>query len=1026
MKYNFYCYMKTKEIGIWLLIDNYTTESGEIIERGVTIFPLDYAQMLDERLNEAQLVIMKSKYQLIKPLTEIKIKIVTKNDGSDTIVEENDLYFIVADDKAYEMPVGSGYYKHTLYLIERTKLLEGIYCQTLKFSNTKGTLWLDNSTPAIPMDADSIYKLSAEIPLDEATSGALTNPQKFGESFEVPSLNQIGNPILQKIKEREGWNLFPKNEPKVIESTMEGEQRFFGEITIESGTSEPITYTTNPDAPDESRIITLDSTIPIDKFPTVLTIKYQLIYQYKTANDLPWVYKIVRFYYVIEGKENKKPTKLWTITDCINRVLDLAEPIFKGETPRFKLNEAQAQEFDKILAPEFSMTQCTLREQLKIIGGFINSEPRLDENNIIYFDEFGTTNQSKTVTNKTAYIKHSYSQDINEYCDKVETSAQNIVNSLDFAQGVIFQPSKTQYLTLRTDTINVRVEEGNGKFILPFPINRIGTEGSVKCGIYNSDGSWNVEPVDISGFIFEKTEYDSNLNSYTKEYPYSKSLALYFEQGKNYIDGLFYKVPNATGNSLFSKYAIVNILEAVTKKDITSIFQSIPYPLICFQVSYVPIYSVRFSHGKQEYYNKEYLFTTDRGYLFSKVYNQSENLIETRYYGENVKGVAQRLGQVEQVRTYYLNKLSMIPKIGDMIDDYCITAVNVEITYHSLKCQLALSKDFNRISEYIGINSNKRVYEVDSKEAYKRDILLKDIVVATRSEAMKNDSNTILIGLGKYMSIFKSTSNTDMPVNVVISRSYNKKSDVPFGATQLPVVSSAFGNAMVFNWNYKDNYSAGEQIIYRESGDITGYFQNDVPYGDFYGRAYYHEFRLLYGEDVPNLNKSKELPRYSGNFAANIGISSKQYLLRKDSREALLFNYEIETQTTESDIIIGSALPRNCSLVTNQKHNAPKVYFFNEPIGKFQNTIDITKAVAEKEINEMTTYISFDIPENKFVSWAIVSEQSTKEIYTEDDNGEIGKQTITSGGEIIMASNKSKKEYGTDTQEKIHFCIKRG
>lgn len=81
------------------------------------------------------------------------------------------------------------------------------------------------------------------------------------------------------------------------------------------------------------------------------------------------------FYYTFAVVENKNPLKKWSITDVINRTLDLAEPLRKGEKSRFKLQgmnwdgtiqpNTQADKFNKILAPQFSFTKQTLRECLQ-------------------------------------------------------------------------------------------------------------------------------------------------------------------------------------------------------------------------------------------------------------------------------------------------------------------------------------------------------------------------------------------------------------------------------------------------------------------------------------------------------------------------------------------------------------------------------------------------------------------------------------------------------------------------------------
>lgn len=75
------------------------------------------------------------------------------------------------------------------------------------------------------------------------------------------------------------------------------------------------------------------------------------------------------------------------------------------------------------------------------------------------------------------------------------------------------------------------------------------------------------------------------------------------------------------------------------------------------------------------------------------------------------------------------------------------------------------------------------------------------------------------------------------------------RENTPLPAVNLPVISSAFGNSLSFAWKYEDNYSAGAISQYAEGGidgkdenKVTGYFQNNYQYTDYYGRAYYYQF----------------------------------------------------------------------------------------------------------------------------------------------------------------------------------------
>ena len=83
-----------------------------------------------------------------------------------------------------------------------------------------------------------------------------------------------------------------------------------------------------------------------------------------------------------------------------------------------------------------------------------------------------------------------------------------------------------------------------------------------------------------------------------------------------------------------------------------------------------------------------------------------------------------RLGNVEKSITYVCAWFDQIPKAGELYDDeYYISAVSWEVMPTYIKCTLGLSKDFNRISQYIGISSNRRYYEVSEREPRSLKIL---------------------------------------------------------------------------------------------------------------------------------------------------------------------------------------------------------------------------------------------------------------------------------------------------------------
>ena len=85
-------------------------------------FPFKWSALLDEQLDEATLELVRVPTENFEPLLDVVVKV--WNDSDETRVITHNM--LVANDEAHEIPVGSGKYNHTLYLIEETKYLEGL------------------------------------------------------------------------------------------------------------------------------------------------------------------------------------------------------------------------------------------------------------------------------------------------------------------------------------------------------------------------------------------------------------------------------------------------------------------------------------------------------------------------------------------------------------------------------------------------------------------------------------------------------------------------------------------------------------------------------------------------------------------------------------------------------------------------------------------------------------------------------------------------------------------------------------
>lgn len=757
---------------------------------------------------------------------------------------------------------------------------------------------------------------------------------------------------------------------------------------------------------------------------------YTIEYSFLTEVDPGVVYTASAILAIVE---NRRPLKRLTVTDVINRLLDIAEPLHQGDAPRFHLDGVTrnidgsfsiasgslADKLDKIYAPEWAFTQKNLRECLQIIGGFIHGEPRLINGDTITYDMYGGTE----VTNiKAPYVLRQFNHNLEMYCTHIDSVANNLINKLDYAQGVITEPTAGGYRTVRTETVNVRITEENMLISTQYPIYDV---VGVFCKVNN-------ESVDISPYLFEQSIYFSQLSSYRESYPYSKAYGIYFTKGEKDIKGLNFRV-EASVFSAFKNYAIVNILRRATGNNNLNVSD---FPLLSFQVQYVPIYNARVMQ------HKAYLDNFNKP--FGLIFNQSSNLIETRYYGENIKGVVERLGKVEETRTYVFSRLSQIPKVGTIFGNSYISAVHTSVYPNCFVTTIALSKDFNRLSQYIGISNENRYYEVSENNAYLRNLLYKEYIVISKKpipedKVSEKGSIDITPSAMKYIA---QTFNQDEDfyqnnfglISNVTATGYTFKKS-PLAEVTLPVVSSAFGNSLNFSWSYKDNYSAGEQVVEEKalsaSGDeVTGYWQTDVGYCDYYGKIYYYDFRLNSLKYAPTTeeklvdwgtgypltpNISPGLFKGETNLIGSKKIIGKMYILRKDSREIIQGNYQVNFVTNNQNIVIGSALASNCPLVTTNKRTKARLYVLRDRINKFATKIDdlpntysdITVTQTEKNgipIKELSITATFPATGN---AWVIAFPPETPiEEVVEDEFGNETTQTIQKGNEVLIAGNE--------------------
>lgn len=898
----------------------YIKINGEYVDCTSQVpFPIKWASLLDEQLDESSLTILNASTSVIKPMTNVKVEVWNEQSPTDIITK----HFIVSEDKADEIPVGSGKYKHLLSLIEETKYLERFIVRSHGYVNSLGRIYTSNAP----------YAVAEEIPLDNA--------------YREPNPDIYKTPILinQPITVLAGMTLFSN-----AIGAMVADSYYFqgGQVTFTNENGETETFTAQN---------SFEYT-PTIQGQLTMTYRFTVVFNYG-ANQFTQQYGCK---YNLYCTNNTEPLPKWNARTVIERALAIAETLREGETPRFSLNEEQATAFESIETPEFSFTQSTLREILQDVGKYVHGEPRLIDG-VIYYDLYGSNEQNTVSTSN--YAKLSVAQSIEQYATELDSSVDNLVNSLGYVKKTITEPFEGGYKSLRTETLYARIEDGSAIISTAFPIYEVS-----KVVWKGTDGEYDITP-----YIFESTEY-ARLSSYEELYPQSRAYAIYYTQGEKNIQGLWFKLQKAWGTE-FGDYSIVRILKTVSGISDLNISS---YPSLEFQVTYSPIYSARVLQSKS--------YIGDFEKHSALAYNQGQNLIETHYYGENLKGVISRMGNVDKAVTFVRWGLSDIPKVGTLFDnDYYISTVSVEVQPFTTKVQLGLSKDFNRLSAYIGINSLKRFYEVSERQAVESHISYRDyIVIGDRVE--NEGANEVLFNATTIPRIFTQDFAEFTSISGVVAQGEDKDGNL-LGEVVLPVQTAAIGNSAVFTARYEDNYSAGQQAVKltatTDGGEtVSGYFAKGVPYSDVHGNI--EKLHLNYPISIAQLqgggnafllpsSTGAEWTRYSF-----INTVQRPLIVKKGSTEVPTIDYQIDFVTNRNNIIIGSALPRRTPFLSaGDTSEQAELWVLPNRLNKFTNKVDLTGATRLGAIDTLggSVRAGYTFPEFTSsvsgLSWAIVT-----------------------------------------------------
>lgn len=845
-------------------------------------------ETLDETLDMSVMAINGiSQKEPFEPFTKFKREVLDYASGAliDTI------YRYCASDVVVQTVFGAKQlFRHNITLIEPTKELERYVCDNLTITNS---LLLQDLTPK---EALGTYE-----------SKWRENPPNYYSRWYYIGGDKYTTPISID------------NKLKILPLGV-------NYVNIPSGINDNIRITEN-DVPSGSYItLQVNSQTPVNvnvgqEIEIRSNATYIIRYHFENIYSVQPKEKISDLSLIIYSYISKKIQR-YTIAKVCNRLCSLTPTRLANEAPIFRLDSDFAEKYEKVNAPEFSFTQKTLFDALLEVGKAIQSIPyiKIDPNNdkdwtTIGF-QFVGGNEPFALEN-TPYSAYQDNWSCEQYCDCIDSTINNIMCSDINKQGTLYEPYYGGSIEARVES--GELTEDTVELITSMPI------GKLHKVVIKGETIGTNDDYDITSFVYEKTNYEALYNAFGQN---SKAFAIYYSYGQKNIKGLYYKIADAVSSALQNP-AIQNIISVVSGRNV-----NIPYDKLYYQIEYTP-----FINARLKQYKSNVNSTKNRSTL---IFNQQTNIPDSRAYGSNMLGTVARLGNTAPIITYLLTDYALIPHVGQLSKNgYYASIVELEYWEDYIKCTVTMSKDFNRLSEYVGIKSYERFYEVDPTMALDRFVNIDDFVVFSTKKKENNNSFITAYGIIKFADMFY--QSTDEPVS--IATVVNKESDgTVISSVALSASSLGFGNSIALTASYQDNYSASSQIISENVTTKTRLFGKPYQYADIYGRIYKCDITFsLTANDTNSSNYN--YPDLAGINPLGQLVQINDLQLEKDSREKINITYQMHFVSDNNNIVIGQAMADNNSFIGANTNVPAKVAFLDKKIGAFESVLDYNTAI---------------------------------------------------------------------------------
>lgn len=634
--------------------------------------------------------------------------------------------------------------------------------------------------------------------------------------------------------------------------------------------------------------------------------------------------------------------------------------------------------------------QKNLWEIMIEIGNYIHAIPELrfgsNDKFVITFNRLGRTDQQSKESQSVSIYN---SRGVEDYISATSSYIENMVQLGGYIEEWVAPKTTDETYLVSNDTAEIIVSKPIIE-LLSITVKR------------NSDGL----TADLTQYIYEENVYKTLGLNYDA-IP-NKGIAMYYSLGDNVIKGGQFQLPQANtniyGDYSFKKiiYSAFNGYPVVTSAPTTGYWTTLRVSDYSFLVRYRTKDSVRQNHLRPDL--RKYLLNSkfDRYPEQNQFNNQTDVVVDSIKFGNNVYGKLIKTGNSSFVVTEWNDRYSNLKHKGELYNLYGDLYYVAKVTHYNFGSyflsEVTYSKDYNELSQIIGIPSEPRFYEISEQSLIWREFAINDLLLLTDNANQLEYQSNYVFNYDHLADLVlgEGTDFARYAVTVYKGDKDQNTYDQTIGEANLyievinPINAYSSENTLTYEYDMIDNYSAGDKVVNVEENedidpDLRAYTSlSAVKYTDIYGKAALMDFYILgdientenpltvddikaFPESPISTKQGEERP-FIGNFdilATNVKALDTNYNgrgigLLKDCREALSINYNLQLITNSDTFVLSPYffLP--------QKENVRVVLLADEvnklSTGYINNSIIITPTDTNGQ--QMSTPY-FDVPVTK-------------------------------------------------------------